>query len=336
MIDMVYDCLDAVGAVQKRRSRPPLSLIKMNTTPLPGGSLVSLLFVDHAVVPRYVVRMPRDPHQDERLRANYSTLLALHKVPELRSSVPQPIFAGSVKGVLITIETCLHGSQMARELLNARLDNNPDEELELLGRGWEWLAKLHQATRRELPDDFTSNRRALLLAETTYLQDLAILTAAQARRIREVVTELLCLPLPYSRCHADFNPNNALRPFDDPAGFYGFDFEFARNAVSLFDVFEWARSGWLCLPGTPALSEEETCTRLSQLWSPSHPLGQRFHSILRGYASEMGVSSSDLRPLFVGNLTVSLAAKLRSPLGDQSPDLPTWQNALRCELERLA
>ena len=49
MIDMVYDCLDAVGAVQKRRTRTPLSLIKMNTTPLPGGSLVSLLFVDHAV-----------------------------------------------------------------------------------------------------------------------------------------------------------------------------------------------------------------------------------------------------------------------------------------------
>lgn len=335
MIDLVYDCLSSVGAVPKRRVRPQISLTKMNSTALPGGSLVSLVFVENAETPHYVVRIPRDPRQDERLRANYSTLLALHKSPELRGTVPQPIFAGNVKGVLLTIETCLHGSQMARELLNARRENAPNEEIRLLAIGWEWLAKLHRATRRELPQDFLSTRRALLETETAFLQQHGILTASEARRLRESVGELLDLPLPYSRCHADFNPNNALRPFDDPTGFYGFDFEFSRNTVSLFDVFEWARSGWLCLPGTPIVSQEENNTRLSQLWLQTHPLGQSFHATLSEYASAMGVASGDLRPLFAGHLAVALAAKLQSPLGDQSPDLPTWQNALHYEIKHL-
>lgn len=335
MIDMVYDCLESVGAAPKRRIRPHISLIKMNSTALPGGSLVSLLFLGNDVQPRFVVRMPRDPRQDERVRANYQTLLALQKSPELRGTVPEPIFAGAVKGTLLTVETCLHGSQMAREILNARRSGDASEELRLLSGGWNWLAKLHRSTRREMPNGFTDTRRALLHSETEYLRVRDILSADEVSHLRRAIGELFCLPVPYSRCHADCNPNNALRPFVNPDGFYGFDFEFARNAVSLLDVFEWARSGWLCLPGTANLNQEETCARLEALWSHSHPLGQRFHAALDNYAVEMGVRGDDLRPFWVGYLAVSLAAKLKSPLGEHSPDLPTWRNALHCELERL-
>jgi hypothetical protein len=335
MIDLVYDCLVSVGAAPKRRTRAPLSLIKMNSTPLPGGSLVSLLFMGDEPHPRFVVRLPRDPRLDDRVRANYQTLLTLQKSPALHGTVPEPIFAGRVRGALLTIETCLHGSQMAREMLNARRAGNAVEELGLLSAGWNWLAILHRSTRRELPAGFAGSRRIQLQIQTDFLHAQGVLSREEVCCLRRAVEGLLNLPFPYSRCHADFNPNNALRPFDNADGLYGFDFEFGRNAGCLMDVFEWARSGWLCLPGTPNLTQEETCARLEALWSHAHPTGQRFHAALRNYAAEMKVTSDDLRPLWVGYLAVSLAAKLQSPLGSQSPDLPTWRNALHYELQGL-
>ena len=216
----------------------------------------------------------------------------------------------------------------------------PKKSWNCLGRGWDWLAKLHGATRRELPDDFAPNRRELLRTETALICKPAdILTASQARRIREGVTELLCLPLPYSRCHGDFNPNNALRPFDEPAGFYGFDFEFARNAVCLYrcvrvGAFRLAVSaGNARTHGRGNLSAPVTV--VVSVASARSTVSQHSARLCVGDGRQQQRPASAVCGKSLGFKDSPLAAKLRSPLGDQSPDLPTWQNALRCELERL-
>lgn len=232
MIPRICAALRDMGALPGVDAHARLSTIKVHTTAIGGGALVSLLFAGDEPDPRFVVRIPRDPSRTERVLCNYRTLQALQNIPAIALSVPAPVFSGEVLGVPTTVETFVYGAPAEMDLLSAFRGGDQQPFLDLLQRASTWLRALHIATARK------SDPPRSFAVEWA---DLAVGAGLIEERAAEAAIHTVCL-LPaevrlWSRRHGDFAPNNLLLR-DGTPGLAVVDWEYSEDGYPLFDLLD--------------------------------------------------------------------------------------------------
>ncbi|NLI00485.1 MAG: aminoglycoside phosphotransferase family protein [Chthonomonadales bacterium] len=287
----VLDHMLAMGVLPDTPRSAHLSPVKLDTTALPGGSVVMLLFVGSDDEPRYVLRMPRTPEHPERLVCNFSSLEVLSGISELRSDVPDPVFCGHVDGTLASVETCVPGLPMALRMRIARDEGDLQELVRLFQLMADWIWELHQTTATpDAASDAAEEVRAL--DAIVQLQETGMLSEPQASWLTGVARSAGCRARAISRIHGDFNPNNAL--IADHDRIYVIDWEFSRPGWPLYDLFTLARTAWFDPPGGTGPS----ATRAQALWDPRTAMGQAFTRAISRYEALVGMDRADMRALF--------------------------------------
>lgn len=294
-----------------------LSSLKLNSGSLDGGALVSMLFLDQEDLPRYVMRLPRDSHLDTRLLANYAALGKLEGSPALQGTVPAPVVCGRVDGVLFTLETCLHGTPLAREMTLA----DEDEEAnftELLERACDWLWLLHSST-------WTGQTCRLMPVgpvHYAFLEDDALIA-----ELREYLAPAFELPLAQAYCHGDFHPNNMLlSPGKDRIGVV--DWEYSQPYYPLFDLFKFVCCAYV-FPFDRAVDSE---VRFERLWDTGHPIGRVIAEAVARYTGSGQPGNWDVRRSFFVNLVRTSGALLQVNGVDSETRRRLLQKLCRAEL----
>ncbi len=307
--------------------RGHVSPVKLDTTALPGGSLVMLLFVNDEAEPSYVLRTPRTPRQPQRILTNFNSLRYLSQVRPVARSVPRAVFCGDLDGLLTSIETCVPGLPLAVNLRIARHEGRRDDAAHLFGLGAQWLWNLHAATRAKTPLAPCGQQDAEASATKSIcaLRDEGLLTTAQAASLLSAVRLANGPTMPVSRVHGDYNPNNML--LDRRKGVSVIDWEFSRTGWALWDLFTLARTAWFHPAGVP----EPSATLAQEVWDPRTPFGRAFAVALRRYEQAWGIHRAHCRLLF----GVYIAQYLTEQLG--LPPLPSvpeaWKTLLLAAVE---
>ncbi|MBM3496384.1 MAG: hypothetical protein FJX72_18995, partial [Armatimonadetes bacterium] len=157
-----------------------VSPVKLDTTALPGGSLVMLLFVDDAPEPRYVLRLPRTPEVPDRILTNYDALRALSSVPAVAPSVPSAVYCGVVDSVLASVETCVPGLPLAVRMRVARNEGNREELAHLFGLAARWVWQLHAAPLTPECSVYAHDMEACAYGAIGRLREAGLLTEPQS------------------------------------------------------------------------------------------------------------------------------------------------------------
>lgn len=314
----VLDQMLAMGILPGTPRSAHLSPVKLDTTALPGGSLVLLLFVGSEHDPRYVLRVPRTPEQPDRLMQNFSSLEALSDVPGIRRFVPDPVYCGRLDGTFASVETCVPGLPMALQMRIARDEGNGEELARLFSMMADWIWELHQATGTH-DDASTDQEEARALEAIEHLERTAMVSDTQASWLKAVARSAACRTRVVARVHGDFNPNNAL--VAEQERIYVIDWEFSRPGWPVYDLFTLARTSWFDTPGGPGPS----ATRALALWDPRTTMGRTFARALARYESLIGMGRDDMRALF----GVYVARLVVEQLANRAAWMPTMEEAWR-------
>jgi aminoglycoside phosphotransferase (APT) family kinase protein len=304
-----------------------VSPVKHDTTALPGGSLVLLLFVDRDPEPRYVMRVPRTPDLPDRLLTNFNTLRALSSVPGVADAVPHAVYCGLVDGVLASVETCVPGLPLAVKMRVARDEGNREESARLFAHAADWVWRLHASTSPApcaiaAADMDTRARQAIRL-----LDRKGLLSDPQVAWLYSAARSQTCAATPSARIHGDFNPNNAL--LDHDGRVYVIDWEFSGPGWPLYDLFTLARTAWFHPAGTP----DPNPAHAQALWDPRTPIGRVFSAALRRYEALIGLGRSEARTLF-GLYVACLAADRVAEAGSWPPSsADAWISLLNSAIQ---
>jgi aminoglycoside phosphotransferase (APT) family kinase protein len=325
----VIERLLASGAIAGAHRLSDVSPVKLDTTALPGGSLVMLLFVDDDAEPRYVLRVPRTPDHRERILTNYGSLRALTRVSAVAKSVPQPIFCGPVDGLLASIETCVPGLPLAVGLRIARQEGRYEETARLFDVAAQWVYNLHCATMSEASDDVAGRggRRSRIHAAICALRAAELVSCSQASSLEAAIVFADGRSMPLSRVHGDYNPNNLLLAARDRLSVI--DWEFSGAGWPLWDLFTLARTAWF----HPAGIEEPDPSNALSLWDPRTPIGRAFRMALQRYEVRTGLRRDQCRTLFgvyVAELIWEHQMRDAEPGATPSEQ---WRTLLRAALE---
>ncbi len=306
-------------------ARAHVSPVKLDTSALPGGSMVMLLFVDDEPEPRYVLRMPRTPNQPERLIRNYRSLQVVAREPRMGRSVPSPVYCGELGGATSSVETCVPGLPLAVAMRVARDEGRLDHLAGLFRQAAEWIWEFH--TRCDSDEVGRSDhvtryaRRAIGI-----LQRLDIVSPAQADWLLDVAVASDQSMAPAPRIHGDFNPNNTL--LDEHGRLYVIDWEFSGPGWPLYDLFTLARTAWF----HPSANVDPSPARAQALWDPRAPLGRSFGDALSRYEQRYGLARTDLRALFAVYVAGLVADQVEEMRGENVTLTEPWQSLLRAAL----
>jgi aminoglycoside phosphotransferase (APT) family kinase protein len=288
MTPRVTDALRISGVLPDVGRDTKLSAIKMRNSSTQGGSLVSLLFVDEAPTPRYVLRVPRDPARPERLASNFSALTKLTDLPGLRDTVPIPAFSGKIEGVHVTIETFLDGSSAAMEIAVAERRGAADRQASIFEKAASWLWRLHESTWEPSGGRFLARCKA----DIDVIAGSGFLTPERERVALSLLEAASAVPVPFAWCHGDYNPNNLLlKQNGESIGVI--DWEYAGADCALFDLFQFATISWLFPAWSSGLED-----RSRQLWTQGTWIGREFLAATERYARRSSLPSDQLQKLF--------------------------------------
>lgn len=324
----VIERLLSSGAIGGAHRLSDVSPVKLDTTALPGGSLVMLLFLDNDPEPRYVLRVPRTPDHPERILTNYGSLRELSRVPAIANSVPRPVFCGNVDGLLASIETCVPGLPLAVSLRIARHEGRYEEAARLFDIAAQWVWHLHSATMANGVDaDGCGERRSTVDTAIRALQGAGLVSHSQAASLMAAIDDADRRGMPLSRVHGDYNPNNMLLEARERLSVI--DWEFSRTGWSLWDLFTLARTAWF----HPAGVDEPNPSNALSLWDPRTHIGRAFRSALQRYEARTGLRRDQSRMLF----SVYVAELIwEHQIKDGAPGVPPsgqWRALLRAALE---
>lgn len=289
----VVDRLIAAGAIPGAR-RARVCPVKLDTTALPGGSIVMLLFVNDEHEPSYVVRTPRTPDQPQRILRNFSTLQYLSQLRSLSPSIPRPIFCGQIDGEVTSVETCVPGLPLAVPLRHARYEGRRQDAAWLFSVAAQWLWTLHVSTA--LQPAGTDGRQNLAERRSAHavclMQDLHVISESQARSLFGALRLTSQPIMPRARIHGDYNPNNML--LNGSRTVSVIDWEFSVSGWALWDLFTLARSAWFHPPG---ISDPDAALA-QEIWDPRTPMGRAFLAALKRYEGRWGIRREQCRLLF--------------------------------------
>lgn len=307
-------------------TRAHVSPVKLDTTALPGGSLVMLLFVNDEPEPRYVLRIPRTPDHPERLIRNYRSLEAVAREPGVGNSVPHPIYCGELGGTVSSVETCVPGYPLAVAMRIARDEGHLDHLAKLFRIAADWIWSLHDQC-----DRFTAHQAECILQHAqravSILMSTGIVSPPQAEWLLDAARAADVSSMPVARIHGDFNPNNAL--LDGDGSLYVIDWEFSGPGWPLYDLFTLARTSWF----HPAANVDPSPSRAQALWDRRTPLGRAFGDALGRYEHRYNLSRADVRALF-GVFVAGLVAAEVEQMRGRNPTLgEPWQALLRTALQ---
>ncbi|MCS6777348.1 MAG: aminoglycoside phosphotransferase family protein [Chloroherpetonaceae bacterium] len=262
------------GLIPELSSDQPLSVIKLNTSTLEGGALVSLVFPPNASHPLYALRVARHPEQRQGLDANYAALQALSRVPVLEGTIPRPVVRDAFQGIPFTVETCLEGSPLAIEIALADTESDEQRLVHLLEPVCTWLWKLHTSTATGEKAPFLPSIAGTL----KYFERHALLPTEDIRALQSYLTPLQSQPVPQVYSHNDMHPNNLLYR---PDGIGVVDWERSAPDSPLRDLFMLFTYAYLFPPDRIVPAEE----RYRSLWTDTTPVCQLFRSTLHRYMS---------------------------------------------------
>ena len=256
MTPQIAAYLKHTGVIPGITASTDIYAIKMNTTTFQGGSLVSLLFLDGSDSPAYVLRTPRNRGRPERLLANYRALQKMESVKQVEGTVPKPVFQGEDDGMVLTVETCMHGTSFFAALSGEHNDDLLAARVEAV---FDWLWTLHMALPSDIPAGFVSDT----LTDLDFVLQDSVLTDRSSAFLEESVKRALDGGMVGAFCQGDYNANNVLVG-DDGRVSGVVDWEYSGYAPALFDFFSMFRAVVL-RPTTDSL-----------------PLGQRIEDALEG------------------------------------------------------
>jgi Ser/Thr protein kinase RdoA (MazF antagonist) len=225
--------LDHWHSLPMGQPRPRELTISVRATGV--GKLCGYLFAAGEAEPRWVVKLPRSPRDNERLAAEYDLVRHVRQQGGefTRATVPGPLFTATVAGCFVAVERYLHGVQ-----IDGPLARDPAQIDRFLDLAMGWLLRC-QKEAGERPRPFgLSEIEEYVTRPVEQLARNAALTAAETAFLDDTVRrarDLAGLPLPLVFEHGDFRPANILL---DGSAIQVLDWEFgtARN-LPLFDVF---------------------------------------------------------------------------------------------------
>lgn len=315
------------GALSGAHRLTDVSPVKLDTTALPGGSLVMLLFVDADPEPRYVMRVPRTPEHPERILTNYGSLRALSKVPSISKKVPKPVFCGSVDGLLTSIETCVPGLPLAVSLRIARDEGRREEAAALYSIAAEWLWALHAHTQADKPAPLSGGHLPSPDESIIALNDLGLVTRDQTGALRSALEIAQRAAMPQTRVHGDYNPNNIL--LHERERLSVIDWEFSGSGWALWDLFTLARTAWF----HPAGIAQPNPTEALSVWDPRTPIGRAHDAALRRYEGRWGLQRQHTRRLFALFVAQLVMERIRDEMGWAASPPDEWRALLRASIE---
>lgn len=262
----------------------PLSVIKLNTSTLEGGALVSLIFPASANHPLYALRVARHPEQRQGLDANYAALQTLSRIPALEGTVPRPVVRDTFQGIPFTVETCLEGSPLAIEIALADTEADEHRLAHLLEPVCAWLWKLHTS----IPMGKTAPFLPSITGTLGYFDRHALLPAEDIDALQRYLAPLQNQPVPQVYSHNDMHPNNLLY---HPNKIGVVDWERSAPDSPLRDLFMLFTYAYLFPPDRIVPAEG----RYQALWRDNTPVCQLFQSALHRYMSPSSIAQ-DLEP----------------------------------------
>jgi aminoglycoside phosphotransferase (APT) family kinase protein len=324
-MNVVLDSILSAGVLPGSPRRAHVSPVKLDTTALPGGSLVMLLFVNDDPEPRYVLRMPRTPEQPERLIRNYESLEDMMRLDGVANTVPEPVYCGQLGGTTASVETCVPGLPLAVLMRAAREEGRNEHFARLFSLAADWIWELHAETA-QTETHFGEQIEAEAQRVVRVLHPAGMLTDAQASSLLESARAAACCAHPIVRIHGDFNPNNTMLAED--GRLYVIDWEFSGPGWALYDVFTLARTSWF----HPAANVPPDAVRAQALWDPRTSVGKAFARAISRYERRHQVARSEIRALF-GIYVAGLVAEQVEPTpATTSTSMDAWQALLAAAL----
>jgi aminoglycoside phosphotransferase (APT) family kinase protein len=318
----ILNHIRARGFLPETHSNRPLSAIKLNSSTLEGGALVSLVFLPDSATPRYALRVARHPAQGEGLLANYTALEALRGVSKLQQTVPKPVACDAFEGVPFTLETCLDGSPLAIEIAIADTEGDQARAAKMLENVCEWLWRLHSSTTTGEITPFMPT-----YAEAArHLQRKGVLTSEETQSLLKHLAPLLAQPIPQVRSHNDMHPNNLLYRADGTVGVV--DWERSAPDSPLRDLFTLFTTAWLFPPDRIVPAE----ARYRELWRGKTQVSRAFLVSLSRYTHDSVVCQRvDFRRAFLAYLVHAAVGILETGEAYAEERLPALSRLLKIE-----
>lgn len=299
--------------------------VKLDTTALPGGSIVMLLFVNDEPEPSFVVRTPRTPGHPQRILRNFESLRFLAQLRAVSRLVPRPVYCGELDGEMTSVESCMPGLPLAVPMRIARVERRLADAAYLFGIAALWLWRLHcQTSSLRISEGSLRNRETSLGRSICALHDEGFISASQKRSLFEALRIAAGQAMPVARVHGDFNPNNVL--VDRRNGLSVIDWEFSGPGWSLWDLFTLARTAWF----HPAANMDPSASMAQEMWDPRHPLGRALAVALARYEAASGIRREQCRLLFGLYMAEYVTEQLGLPPRHMSEP---WRALLQAALE---
>ncbi len=248
---------------------------------------VLFLFPPQAALPRYVVKMTRDPAMNGRLRNERVALEALAQMGI--AAVPRVVFAGNHAGLEIVGETAVDGLPM-----RARTAGRPD--CPLAARALAFIAELGATTRTRavVPSELAASLELLL----SRFVELYAPAPAERRFLGEQIEAIAragqSLPLVFQ--HGDPGLWNLLATAGDQVAFL--DWEAAEPAgVPLWDLFYFFRS--FCMASVTVRGRRARMAALVRRLLETGPLHAALVAAVARYRERVGISADMVLPLFI-------------------------------------
>jgi hypothetical protein len=215
------------------------------------------VFAEDERLPRYIVKTPRSPVDDDGLRQEVSTITGLREsLPEtLRSTLPGPIHLTRLAGQLVAIEPVLAGRPLDSLM-------SPEQPLERtiietqMALAQQWLIQIQRAAPQRIGALDSAALRQHFIEPLEAARGHAALSAAEERYLDQLIRSAHALEgsstMPLYLYHGDFRPGNILvadgdriavldwqfsRPFAPPLlDWFSFVFRLYSRAVNLPDI----------------------------------------------------------------------------------------------------
>ncbi len=212
-----------------------LTFLKLQGSARKTGTVSFVVFANGRAEPTFVVRVPRDPRQAERIRAESRALSVLHrrlKGTPLAATIPNVVLRDRVGSLPVLWERAFPGKPLIR-IFKDGLFARARVESGLL-RALEWLVRFQKQTRagciRVTPAWLERHVQAPMHALSPGLEMGQETMRALMERWQRYTGERL----PCVAAHGDFNPHNVLVATD---GLAVVDWEnFTRRALPMSDV----------------------------------------------------------------------------------------------------
>jgi Phosphotransferase enzyme family len=278
---------------------------------------VMFLFRDEDREPELVVKLARDPRQNERLENEWRALRWLSDA-DVRGELPRPAFFGHHAGLAILGESAVHGTPF-------RGTTSATPDCPLAHGALDWLLELGRVTAHRPPDEHDVG--AALRELTARFMALYRLTTAERAVLRRHVDALAEAgsSLPLVLQHGDPGTWNLLVGADGAPAFL--DWEAAeRHGMPLWDAFYFVRSFAVTVARRRGRTTRLAAVRRELLGDG--PLSRLLAAATDRHCADIGLDRSLVEPLFA-TCWMHRALKEATRLSPRRLDSGHYVNLLR-------